>query len=46
MQQVKPETQGFSSERLKRIHRAKQCYVDEQKLAGIVSLVARPDCAL
>ncbi len=41
MQHVKPETQGFSSDRLARINRVMQRYVDEQKLAGTVTLVAR-----
>src|SRR5688572_3739767 len=41
MQQVKPETQGFSSERLMRINQVMQRYVDEQKVAGTVTLVAR-----
>lgn len=41
MNTVKPETVGFSSHRLARINTAMQRYVDEQKLAGIVTLVAR-----
>jgi CubicO group peptidase (beta-lactamase class C family) len=41
MQQVKPEAQGFSSERLARIGRVMQRYVDERKVAGTVTLVAR-----
>ena len=41
MNNVKPESVGFSSHRLARINTAMQRYVDEQKLAGIVSLVAR-----
>jgi CubicO group peptidase (beta-lactamase class C family) len=36
-----PEEIGFSSDRLKRINGVMQRYVDEKKLAGIVSLVAR-----
>ena len=38
---VKPESVGFSSSRLARINVAMQRYVDEQKLAGMVTLVAR-----
>jgi CubicO group peptidase (beta-lactamase class C family) len=38
---VKPETLGFASSRLARIKPAMQRYVDDQKLAGVVSLVAR-----
>ncbi|MCX6045842.1 MAG: serine hydrolase [Chloroflexi bacterium] len=41
MDLVKPEEQGFSSKRLARINTVMQRYVDEQKLAGIVSLIAR-----
>jgi len=36
-----PETLGFSSQRLARINTVMQHYVDENKLAGIVTLVAR-----
>jgi CubicO group peptidase (beta-lactamase class C family) len=38
---VKPESQGFSSPRLKRIAPVMQRYIDEKKLAGISSLIAR-----
>ena len=41
MNTVKPESMGFSSQRLGRINTVMQRYVDEKKLAGIVSLVAR-----
>lgn len=38
---ARPEAQGFSSQRLARINTTMQRYVDEQKLAGVVTLVAR-----
>jgi CubicO group peptidase (beta-lactamase class C family) len=38
---VSPASQGFSSTRLARILPAMQRYVDEKKLAGILSLIAR-----
>lgn len=41
MEIVKPETIGFSSDRLGRINLTMQRYVDERKLAGILTLVAR-----
>jgi hypothetical protein len=41
MDPVKPESMGFSSQRLGRINTSMQRYVDEKKLAGIVTLVAR-----
>ncbi|MEZ4859847.1 MAG: serine hydrolase domain-containing protein [Caldilineaceae bacterium] len=41
MNTVQPETMGFSSQRLARINAKMQRYVDEQKLAGISSLIAR-----
>jgi len=41
MGSVKPEGLGFSSQRLARINTAMQRYVDEEKLAGIVTLIAR-----
>ncbi len=41
METVQPDSMGFSSQRLERINRVMQQYVDEKKLAGIVSLVAR-----
>ncbi len=40
---TKPETLGFSSTRLARINAVMQRYVDEKKLAGIISLIARRD---
>jgi CubicO group peptidase (beta-lactamase class C family) len=39
--QNKPESLGFSSQRLERLHTAMQQLVDEKKLAGIVTLLAR-----
>lgn len=39
--QVKPEREGFSSERLERITAITQKYVDEGKLAGVITMVAR-----
>ncbi|MFN8493345.1 MAG: serine hydrolase domain-containing protein [Caldilineaceae bacterium] len=41
MNSVKPETVGFSSKRLARINTVMQRYVDEQKVAGFVTLIAR-----
>jgi CubicO group peptidase (beta-lactamase class C family) len=41
MELVKPEHAGFNSSRLARIDRLMQAYIDEQKFAGIVTLVAR-----
>ncbi|MDQ2996522.1 MAG: beta-lactamase family protein [Chloroflexota bacterium] len=38
---VSPESVGFSSARLARINTVMQRYVDERKLAGMVTLVAR-----
>jgi CubicO group peptidase (beta-lactamase class C family) len=38
---VKPEEVGLSSERLKRINKVMQGYVDEDKLSGLVTMVAR-----
>lgn len=38
---VKPEREGFSSERLERITAITQRYVDEGKLAGVITMVAR-----
>jgi CubicO group peptidase (beta-lactamase class C family) len=40
-QNAKPETQGFDSERLKKIDLIMQEYVDKKWLAGVVSIVAR-----
>jgi CubicO group peptidase (beta-lactamase class C family) len=41
MNRVQPESVGFSSQRLARINTVMQRYVDDEKLAGIVTLVAR-----
>jgi CubicO group peptidase (beta-lactamase class C family) len=41
MQTVAPESCGFSSQRLARIKPAMQRYVDQKKIAGIVTLIAR-----
>lgn len=41
MQIVEPETQGFSSHRLARIRPVMQAYVQQKKLAGIQTLIAR-----
>jgi len=41
METVQPESMGFSSQRLERINRVMQRYVDDKKLAGIVTLIAR-----
>ena len=38
---VKPERQGFDSERLARMTAITQQYVDEGKLAGVITMVAR-----
>lgn len=38
---AKPEDVGMSSQRLERINRAMQGYVDRQEVAGVVTLVAR-----
>jgi len=38
---VKPETVGFSSERLERLHALMQQVVDEKQIAGIVTILAR-----
>ena len=38
---AKPEELGFSGERLERINATMQRYVDEKKLAGVITLVAR-----
>ncbi len=38
---VKAERQGFSTERLQRITEVTQEYVDEGKLAGVITMVAR-----
>ena len=41
MEQTAPEKVGFSSDRLERLNRYMQAYVDDGKLAGIVTLLAR-----
>ena len=41
MAQPKPESLGFSSQRLGRLHEAMQRQIDEQSLAGVVTLVMR-----
>ncbi len=38
---VKPETVGFSSERLERLHAVMQQTVDKKQIAGMVTLLAR-----
>jgi hypothetical protein len=38
---AKPERLGFSSERLDRIKQMTQQYVDEGKLAGVITMVAK-----
>jgi CubicO group peptidase (beta-lactamase class C family) len=38
---VKPETVGFSSERLERLHALMQQVVDQKQIAGIVTILAR-----
>src|ERR1700675_2861857 len=38
---VKPETVGFSSERLEKLHALMQQTVDKKELAGIVTILAR-----
>jgi CubicO group peptidase (beta-lactamase class C family) len=38
---VKPETVGFSSERLERLHALLQQTVDQKQIAGIVTILAR-----
>ncbi|HWW88293.1 MAG TPA: serine hydrolase domain-containing protein [Vicinamibacterales bacterium] len=39
--EVKPEAEGFSSERLKNLHALLQKEVDDKQLAGIVTVMAR-----
>jgi len=41
METVTPEDVGFSSERLRRIRPVMQAYVDQKKLPGLITLVAR-----
>jgi len=38
---AKPEAVGFSSERLQRLEKGMQSYVDQKQLAGIVTVLAR-----
>jgi CubicO group peptidase (beta-lactamase class C family) len=38
---IKPESLGFSSERLQRLHATMQQEVDQKRLAGIVTILAR-----
>jgi CubicO group peptidase (beta-lactamase class C family) len=38
---VKPESEGFSSERLERLHALMQKVVDDKQIAGIVTILAR-----
>lgn len=38
---VKPETEGFSTERLERLHALMQQAVDQKQIAGIVTILAR-----
>lgn len=38
---VKPESVGFSSQRLERLHAAMQQVVDQKQIAGIVTILAR-----
>ena len=41
MKTVTPEAVGFSSERLRRVKPVMQTYVDQKKLPGLITLVAR-----
>jgi len=41
MVEVKPETVGFSSERLERLHKLIQGEVDQKQLAGAITILAR-----
>jgi CubicO group peptidase (beta-lactamase class C family) len=38
---VKPETVGFSSERLERLHSAMKTVIDDKELSGMVTILAR-----
>ena len=38
---VKPESEGFSSERLENLHRLIQGEIDEKELAGAITILAR-----
>lgn len=46
MNTVTPEQAGFSSERLRRLDAAMQRYVDQGKIAGIVTVAARPEAVV
>src|SRR5689334_7671491 len=41
MQHISPQEAGFSAERLRRIDAAMQRYIDDEKIAGIVTMFAR-----
>jgi hypothetical protein len=41
MEPASPKAVGLSSQRLRRIHALMQEYIDQQKLAGIITVVAR-----
>lgn len=41
LEQVNPESVGFSSQRLERLHAMLQKEVDDKQLAGIVTVLAR-----
>ena len=41
METVSPEDVGFSSDRLSRVNELSRRYVDEGKLAGLVTMLAR-----
>jgi len=41
LSEAKPETVGFSSQRLERLHRVLQKYIDDQQLPGMVTVLAR-----
>ncbi len=38
---AKPEDEGFSSTRLERLRAVMQEYVDQKKLAGVITVIAR-----
>ena len=38
---AKPETVGFSTERLQRLEKGMQAYIDDKQLAGMVTVLAR-----
>ena len=41
MKRTSPEAVGLSAQRLGRIHPLMQGYIDQQKLAGLITVVAR-----